>query len=84
LGQRYRLIHERLSAEAETGSPDSRERLANTERAYTVLSSPALRAQYDAALARGESGVNIGAAPGEFAAVATRVLQSQPAGGAHS
>jgi len=66
LGQRYRLIHERLSAEAETGSPDSRERLANTERAYTVLNSPALRAQYDAALARGESGVNIGAAPGEL------------------
>jgi hypothetical protein len=65
LEQRYRLLQERLGAEAELGSIDARDQLAKLERAYSVLSSPALRAEYDGALARGESGESIGAPPGE-------------------
>lgn len=62
---RYRCLRERLTEEVESGSLDAGERLSTLDRAYKVLSTPALRIQYDSALASGESGVAIGAAPGE-------------------
>ena len=65
LEHRYRRLRERLTEEVESGSLDAGARLSTLDQAYKVLSTPALRIQYDSALASGESRVAIGAAPVE-------------------